>query len=138
MCYGSAHEVSDGRPYGDTVTAPKRIQMSRQHPWRADNPDAVIVDRRSRWGNPYSIVTTRNGSFDVMLGDWFCGQSTGLEMAREMAVRRFRVAVENHHHGLSAVDIRSALAGKDLACWCPTSQPCHADVLLELANGVAR
>jgi len=27
------------------------------------------------------------------------------------------------------------LAGKDLACWCPLDQPCHADVLLEIANG---
>lgn len=30
--------------------------------------------------------------------------------------------------------IRRELAGKDLACWCPLDQPCHADVLLELAN----
>jgi hypothetical protein len=29
----------------------------------------------------------------------------------------------------------AALRGKDLACWCPLDQPCHADVLLELANG---
>lgn len=27
------------------------------------------------------------------------------------------------------------LAGKDLACWCPIGQPCHADVLLEIVNG---
>lgn len=27
-----------------------------------------------------------------------------------------------------------ALRGKDLACWCRLDQPCHADVLLELAN----
>ncbi len=26
------------------------------------------------------------------------------------------------------------LRGKDLACWCALDQPCHADVLLELAN----
>lgn len=26
------------------------------------------------------------------------------------------------------------LAGKDLACWCPLDKPCHADVLLRLAN----
>ena len=26
------------------------------------------------------------------------------------------------------------LRGKDLACWCPLDEPCHADVLLELAN----
>ena len=117
------------------MIAPKRVQMSRQKPWRSDNPGAVIVDRRSRWGNPYNIVKTQNGSFDVWLGDWFCGQSTGLESARAMAVRKFRLAVENNHHSLSAVEIRSALAGKDLACWCPLDQPCHADALLELANG---
>ena len=27
-------------------------------------------------------------------------------------------------------------ASKDLACWCPLDQPCHADVLLEIANRV--
>ncbi|MDE2426745.1 MAG: DUF4326 domain-containing protein [Elusimicrobia bacterium] len=26
------------------------------------------------------------------------------------------------------------LYGRDLACWCSASRPCHADVLLELAN----
>jgi hypothetical protein len=31
-------------------------------------------------------------------------------------------------------DIRAELAGHDLMCWCPDWQPCHADVLLELAN----
>lgn len=33
-------------------------------------------------------------------------------------------------HGL----IRTELRGRDLACWCPLGQPCHADVLLEVAN----
>lgn len=32
-------------------------------------------------------------------------------------------------------DELAALRGKNLACWCPLSQPCHADVLLEIANG---
>ncbi|MBM4480356.1 DUF4326 domain-containing protein [Rhodococcus hoagii] len=31
-------------------------------------------------------------------------------------------------------EIRAELAGRDLACWCPLDQPCHADVLLEIAN----
>jgi hypothetical protein len=30
-----------------------------------------------------------------------------------------------------------SLRGKNLACWCPLDQPCHADVLLELANAPA-
>lgn len=26
------------------------------------------------------------------------------------------------------------LRGKDLTCWCSFDQPCHADVLLDMAN----
>lgn len=36
---------------------PKRIQMSRQRPWRPGNPDAIVVARPSRWGNPYAYRT---------------------------------------------------------------------------------
>ncbi|AMS02813.1 hypothetical protein SEA_YEEZY_68 [Gordonia phage Yeezy] len=35
----------------------------------------------------------------------------------------------------SLEEIRTKLRGRDLVCWCPLDQPCHADVLLELANG---
>lgn len=35
---------------------------------------------------------------------------------------------------LSVEDVRRELAGRDLACWCRPDQPCHADVLIELAN----
>lgn len=38
-------------------------------------------------------------------------------------------------HAPSLDEIRAELAGRDLACWCPPDQPCHADVLLEIANG---
>lgn len=37
----------------------------------------------------------------------------------------------------TAAEARAELAGKDLACWCKIGDPCHADVLLELANGGA-
>ena len=30
--------------------------------------------------------------------------------------------------------IQRELRGKHLMCWCSLDQPCHADVLLELAN----
>ena len=29
---------------------------------------------------------------------------------------------------------RHALRGHDLMCWCPLGSPCHANVLLEMAN----
>lgn len=36
--------------------------------------------------------------------------------------------------GFSVEDVQRELRGRDLACWCPLDQPCHADVLLEIAN----
>lgn len=39
-----------------------------------------------------------------------------------------------HLAKVTSDEIRTELAGHDLCCWCPLDQPCHADVLLELAN----
>lgn len=48
----------------------------------------------------------------------------------EDAVEDYRWWLGNHLDRLDLGEIR----GRDLACWCPLNQPCHADVLLELAN----
>jgi hypothetical protein len=110
--------------------------MTRQRPWRANNPDAVRVDRATKYGNPIRIVPVRkSGPFDLMRdGVGFIGQHTDLEEARRSAARRFGDLVRL---GLAVTldEIRRDLAGHDLACWCPLDHPCHADVLLELANG---
>jgi hypothetical protein len=45
------------------------------------------------------------------------------------SVRRYRL----HAADFDMAVLRRDLAGKDLACWCPLDQPCHADILLELA-----
>jgi hypothetical protein len=39
-----------------------------------------------------------------------------------------------HFLTVSRDDIVRELRGHDLACWCPLDQPCHADVLLAVAN----
>jgi hypothetical protein len=36
--------------------------------------------------------------------------------------------------GVGPDDVKRKLRGKNLACWCPLDQPCHADTLLEIAN----
>lgn len=109
---------------------PERVRMTRaQGGWRHLHPDAVIVDRTTRWANP-----------------WRIGEP-GIENAEE-AVRRFRSAVlgfwsggffckpQAHPESYIGKIIRDIdeLRGRDLACWCPLDAPCHADVLLELAN----
>lgn len=73
----------------------RRIQMTRNRAWRAVYPDAVIVDRRTKWGNPYRVVPVhRSGPFDVWHGDRFIGQYKSVDRARRAAVKRYRHAVE--------------------------------------------
>ena len=93
---------------------PKRIQMTRQRPWRKDHPDAVIVARPTKWGNPY--------------------QGDGSDPDRAMLARLFREYMERPENAAKRAEAMTELRGKDLACWCPLDQPCHADVLLEIAN----
>lgn len=94
---------------------PKRIQMHRRKGgWRKDHPDAVIVARPSKWGNPFEIGKdgTRQECVDLF----------------DRWMRRQEPMWADHPP--DAAELR----GKDLACWCPLDQPCHADVLLKLAN----
>lgn len=91
---------------------PRRIQLRRTRGWRL--PDgAVVVARPTRWGNPF--VVGEDGIAD-----------------RVEAVSRYREYVARDPRVAQAA--RERLRGRDLACWCPLDAPCHADVLLELAN----
>ena len=103
--------------------APQRIQLRRAKGWRKP-PGTVVVARPSRWGNPWRIDP---GGRD----EWSAPD-------RATAVARFREFVSGDYDPAaypSRAEIRAQLAGRDLACWCPLDGPCHADVLLEIANG---
>lgn len=78
-------------------------------------PGAVKVDRSTRWGNPYQAGKDGDGSRAYLVG-----------------LFRYYLA-RPEQAGLLAA-IRTELCGKDLACWCPLDGPCHADVLIEIAN----
>lgn len=58
---------------------------------------------------------------------------------RELLVGEGRWPIDFKHDGGYYPHIKAVheLAGHDLACWCPLDEPCHADVLLGFANGVA-
>lgn len=122
--------------------------MSRQHPWRADHPDAVIVARPSRWGNPYKVRRCDNDS-----DSWAVvepnGYAAGIDVdyadtkaeATKTAVDYFRHE-RQHASYPSDTEIRAELGGKDLACWCALPIPgepdiCHAAVLIDIANAGA-
>jgi hypothetical protein len=99
----------------------QRIQLRRTKWWRKPER-AVVVARPSRWGNPIRIDDDR--------------PAAAAAFAEGLAARRAAALPDDHpFHGYPTDDeIRSALAGRDLACWCATDQPCHGDVLLAVAN----
>lgn len=120
---------------------PKRIQMSRQHPWRAENPDAVIVARPSKWGNPftvekYGLELAIELYKQALSGNWSPAllnqdASDDYWQSTYLLTQDFRKRLGSSAPGQMALWF---FKGKDLACWCPLDQPCHADVLLELTN----
>ena len=113
---------------------PKRIQMSRQHPWRKDNPDAVIVARPTAFGNPFAVGSwfiEREGKIAPTAFPQF--HPSALQVVdRATAVDLFRRHVRENDQLRELIS--RLLVGRDLACWCPLDGPCHADVELELAN----
>ena len=111
-------------------TAPVRLQRKRTKGYRLP-PGAVYVGRPTKWGNPYRVE--RDGwHWCTRSDDAFVGHFETKEAAHRYAALAYRAwwgerAVTNE-------EIRAELAGKDLACWCPLDLPCHADVLLDIAN----
>jgi hypothetical protein len=92
---------------------PTRVQMTRRRPWRADHPDAVIVDRRSPFGNPFRVVRAAGGLWTV---DGLRGRSWPARAAASVvAVDLFVEQV------LPGLDV-AALRGRDVACWCPARE----------------
>ncbi|WP_413354087.1 DUF4326 domain-containing protein [Microbacterium sp. 1P06AB] len=116
---------------------PHRVQQRRTSGWRKPE-NTVSVARPSKFGNPVRIVPVRaRGPFDLERdGVGFVGQCTDIEGARRSAVSRYRDLLLNHPDLVRVTidEIRRELRGKNLMCFCPLDQPCHADVLLEIAN----
>lgn len=104
---GSTCEVCMGKGH----VMPKRIQRKRTKGWRIP-PNTVSVCRPGRYGNPFPVAV-------------------GYDAAA--AVRDFRSYVVGRLSNGTGYPL-AALRGKNLACFCALDQPCHADVLLELAN----
>lgn len=112
------------------MSAPKRIQLSRRKGWRKPE-GAVVVARNTRWGNPYRVVPiprTDAGLTRLAETDQY------IVCDRSVAVALFEDDLLDGKLPFTVDDVRRELAGRDLACWCKASDPCHADVLLELSN----
>lgn len=115
---------------------PQRIQRKRTRGWRMP-PDTVYVGRPTRWGNPFYP-----GSGMSMGGVTENGSLIFPCATRARCVHWYAIRLEDIRQ-VRPEEIDALLAplrGKNLACWCPLIDtdgqpvPCHADVLLRLAN----
>lgn len=136
---------------------PERITISRAKGWRMP-PNIVKVDRTTRWGNPFDF---RRSEYCWAAISYGCrGDAAGRQ---EASVKAFREWIDPAEGGVTVClelqpkivngdaelplgpfisvgraptkdEVKTALRGKNLACWCRPGQPCHADVLLEIAN----
>ena len=92
------------------MTAPQRVQLRRIKGWRKPE-GAISVARPHNWGNPFVVGQhgiSSNADAVELYWMWLPGQALYGQL--------------------------SELTGHDLMCFCALDQPCHADVLLELAN----
>lgn len=141
------------------MTSPIRIQRKRTKGWRMPE-NTVCVTRPGKWGNPFNLKSSehcwtalahgfkadpagRHAASVKLFREW-------IETGKMMVVKDCGLFIGTDAEGAMPIsvsppvgaykppslqELRTELRGKNLACFCKLDQPCHADVLLELANG---
>lgn len=145
------------------MSKPKRIQHKRTKGWTMP-PNTVYVGRPTIWGNPFPLQHYSESFSapdlcvrlfrELSSGIWDgaaireiisnsligCGcpecdkRFEGITGRLTDLTYQHRCAWEKRSGKDFTHTVRRELRGKDLACWCPLDQPCHADVLLEIAR----
>ena len=97
----------------------KRIQRKRTKGWKMP-AGSVYVGRPTKWGNPFGVHKDEGGrsAATSLFTMWLVGDFPNTETIKREWI----------------FDHLEELRGKDLVCWCPLDEPCHAVVLLKLAN----
>lgn len=110
---------------------------------------AIYVGRGSRWGNPFSVDVVGHA---VACGLMTYGAPGGPDTEQDIlsseawALHEAEIAVSLYRRFIELLPdapraaLLEPLRGHDLACWCSLAAdgkpvPCHADVLIEIANG---
>ena len=124
------------------MSRPRRIQRKRTSGWRMPE-GAVYVGRPTKWDNPYTVDMMQQRIDECAEID--PEGELSLIGPQQLAVDAFRADLRHgpdsawwwygpHMQIIEICGALDELRGHDLACWCPPDQPCHADVLLDIAN----
>ena len=111
---------------------PKRVQRKRTKGWKMP-PNTVCVTRPTIFGNPFPVdVYGQDGAVD-RFRRLMIGKMSTLEMSQSSTCHAWDVSLVTVRRMI--VEGLPKLRGKNLACYCNPDKPCHADILLEIANG---
>lgn len=118
---------------------PRRYKRSRRAGARLP-AGVVCVTRPSRFANPFKPYC----QIQIVAAEVGIVSPTRLVMIDvgdlENAIAWFRIHMRamRELYDRAGVDFFEPIRGRDLACWCDLASPCHADVLLDLANWPSR
>lgn len=109
---------------------PVRVQRSRKKGAKLP-PNTVCVSRPSIFGNPFVVASP--GKYE---GNVLDARGRILTASHAEAVEAFEwwLDAKTDQAAITLLSHIPRLRGKNLACWCPLDKPCHADILLTLAN----
>lgn len=126
---------------------PVRVQYSRKHKLVSPNGLPVVyVGRPTKWGNPLKLVGDmiyidagyRRKTLNkwVLQSDYVENLDNMLKIYTKIWTRKSKfIDFDLLYWQIQFKKLNlSELRGKNLACWCPLDKPCHADILLRLAN----
>ena len=96
--------------------------------------NTMSVARPTKWGNPWTIAGAIDAGYPPQGAQAMCVNlyREWMRGDRDNVTRLLNGDRDKRRNALASA--LPELQGKNLACWCPLDQPCHADVLLELAE----
>src|ERR1700677_2858009 len=129
-------------------TVPQRLRLSRAKGFRLQqqHPGARNVARPSMFGNPFVVGTTTPTNWhEPFAAIPVRDRAHAVQLLRDyLDWRRAQCNQKAGWHSSIGpnfpweAQIRRVLTGRDLACWCAPGEPCHADLLIEIANPTTR
>lgn len=108
---------------------PVRLQRKRTKGYRLPE-GAVYVGRPGKFGNPFADVNWGQWDKAARFESWLRARVPWPQCSLSQRYSMTPLGQRFDEIARALPELR----GKDLVCWCPLGQPCHADTLLELAN----
>ena len=128
------------------MKTPIRVQRKRTKGFKLPE-NTVCVTRGTKWGNPFVLRKLEEPKYEI-----YCAvvrNANNFEFAKTIALEKAGVYFISEKECIDAIlgmyelylslitfstQIKQSLKGKNLACFCPLDKPCHADILLQIAN----